>query len=118
MQCVLCSCGRYQKRDTKCKDKLYDHTVTLHSTYTMNFLSYHFTNYQFGFISGCSSLQQLLLFINNLVTAKEKSYQVDAIYVDFKKAFDTVSHSILLVKLKSYEINGGVLNFFQAYLTS
>ena len=75
----------------------------------MSFLSDHFTNYQFGFIPGGSSLQQLLLFINNVVIAKEKYCQVDAIYVDLKNAFDTVSHSVLLAKLKSYRVNGSVL---------
>ena len=84
----------------------------------MSFLSDRFTNYQFGFIPGGSSLQQLLLFINNLVTAKEKFCQVHVIYANFKKAFDTVSHSILLAKLKSCGINGSVLNFFQAFLTN
>ena len=70
--------------------------------HTINFFSDLFNNHQFGFIPGRSSLQQLLLFVNDVITAKENSYEVDTIYVDFKKAFDTVSHTTLLTKLSKY----------------
>ena len=86
--------------------------------YTMSFLSDYFTKHQFGFIPGCSSLQQLLLYINNLIMAKEDSCQVDTIYVDFKKAFDTVPHTTLLNKLQDYRITGDVFNFYKAYLSN
>ena len=86
--------------------------------YTMSFLSDYFTKHQFGFIPGRSSLQQLPLYINNLITAKEDSCQVDTIYVDFKKAFDTVPHATLLNKLQDYGITGDVFNFYKAYLSN
>ena len=84
----------------------------------MNFFSSFCNKHQFGFIPGCSSLQQLLLFINNPVTAKEDSCQVDTIYVDFKKALDTVSHTTLLTKLNNYGVTGNVFKFYQAYLNN
>ena len=80
--------------------------------HTINFFS---DNHQFGFIPGRSSLQQLLLFVKELIIAKENSHEVDTIYVDFKKAFDRVPHSTLLRK---YGITGGVFNFYQAYLNN
>ena len=86
--------------------------------HTINFFSDLFTNHQFGFIPGHSSLQQLLLFVNDLIVAKENSYEVDTIYVDFKKAFDTVPHTTLLTKLRKYGITGNVFNFYQAYLSN
>ena len=86
--------------------------------HTISFLSDYFTKHQFGFIPGHSSLQQLLLYINNLITAKEDSCQVDTIYVDFKKAFDTVPHATLLNKLQDYGITGDVFNFYKAYLSN
>ena len=82
------------------------------------FFSDLFTNHQFGFIPGCSSLQQLLLFVNDLITAKESSYEVDTIYIDFKKAFDTVPYNTLLSKLSKYGITGSVFSFYQAYLSN
>ena len=42
---------------------------------------------------------------------------VDVIYFDFSKAFDTVSHDIILYKLKTqYNIDGALLKFFANYL--
>ena len=41
---------------------------------------------------------------------------VDVIYFDFAKAFDTVCHDIILHKLKhKYNIDGLMLNFIRSY---
>ena len=48
---------------------------------------------QFGFMTGRSSLQQLLLFMNNILEARTPA---DVIYLDFRKAFNLVPHNILL----------------------
>ena len=84
----------------------------------IEFLSNSFTPHQFGFLPGRSTLQQLLLFINDLLDSKNNNRVVDVIYLDFRKAFDSVSHSKLLLKLQSYGISGTLLQWFRAYLTS
>ena len=41
-----------------------------------------------------------------------------AIFLDLAKAFDSVSHNILLRKLQKYGFRGNVLKLFQSYLQS
>ena len=42
---------------------------------------------------------------------------VDSIYFDFSKAFDTVPHKRLSIKLKAYGIDGNVLKWIEAFLS-
>jgi len=74
-----------------------------------SFLSDSFSTCQFGFLSGRSTLQQLLLFINELLEAKTAGKASDVIYLDLRKAFDSVHHNKLLHKLRSLGISGDLL---------
>ena len=46
---------------------------------------------QFGFLSKRSCLTQLLTFFADVYSGIEDRKEVDVVYFDFKKAFDTVS---------------------------
>ena len=39
------------------------------------------------------------------------------VFLDLKKAFNTVDHRILLRKLYAYRIRGNILKWFESYLT-
>jgi len=54
---------------------------------------------QHGFLSRHSTCTQLLETINNRSIALRNHHAVDAVYFDFAKAFDSVSHRKLLHKL-------------------
>jgi ribonuclease P/MRP protein subunit RPP40 len=41
---------------------------------------------------------------------------IDVVYLDFEKAFDKVSHSLLLVKLQHNGIRGSLLKWISAFL--
>ena len=70
---------------------------------------------QFGFLPHHSCLQQLLLLCNTLY---ETSLPTDVIYLDFRKAFDSVPHHKLLCKLYSFKISGKLWIWFYEYLSS
>ena len=86
----------------------------------MNYLTQHslLANEQFGFRSGYSTelaVQQLCNKIYN--TMDSKMYQV-TVFCDLSKAFDTVSHKILLHKLSVLGIRGPAYKWFESYLGS
>ena len=59
---------------------------------------------QFGFLRNYSTLQQLLIFTNIVNDSLNSNSQTDVLYLDFKKAFDSVAHNELLFKLWSFGI--------------
>ena len=71
---------------------------------------------QFGFLRKHSTLQQLLIFVNELFNSYSHNIPTDVIYLDFKKAFDSVSHNELLVKMWGFGITGNLWKWFRAYL--
>ena len=72
---------------------------------------------QFGFLRGKSTIQQLLLFLEDITSETNSGKQVDAVYLDFCKAFDSVPHAELLHKLRTYGISGKLWAWFKGYLT-
>jgi len=70
---------------------------------------------QFGALEGRSALQQLLVFLDFIHSNPSK--QVDVIYLDTKKAFDSIPHNKLLSKLYSCGIQGALWKWFKSYLT-
>ena len=73
---------------------------------------------QFGFLQNRSCLTQLLSSFSQIYDSLENKNQCDVIYVDFKKAFDSVLHNELLFKLCRVDITGPLWLWFQNYLFS
>ena len=68
-----------------------------------------------GFTENSSTLQQILLFIDSIVNHPS---QTDVVYLNISKAFDTVSHCILLNKLWHFGITGSIWVWFKNYLSN
>ncbi len=74
------------------------------------------TDYQHGFVNGRSCSTNLLNVLDSWTEALDNGIPVDAIYLDFAKAFDTVPHLRLLNKLKGYGVTDQVLNWIKNFL--
>ena len=73
---------------------------------------------QFGFRRNRSTVTQLLVTLNEWLYYINKGYCVDVIYLDFAKAFDSVSHLKLLQVLASFGIKGKLYDWFNCYLSN
>ena len=52
------------------------------------------------------------------IESLDMGYGVDAIYLDFQKAFDSVPHKRLLSKFVSFGIQGKLLKWINNFLTN
>ena len=73
---------------------------------------------QFGFRAGRSTFTALQNFTDEIYTALDSQRSLLSIYIDFSKAFDTISHDILICKLRHYGIRGTINDWFKDYLTN
>ena len=73
-------------------------------------------NKQFGFRARYSTDHALLDFLIQVSKAIENKEIIVGIFLDFKKAFDSINHDILLSKLYYYGIRGVTLQLFRSYL--
>ena len=57
-------------------------------------------------------------FVEKVTSAIDKQESTIGIFIDLKKAFDTVDHKILLSKLQCYGIRGLALDWIKIYLAN
>ena len=68
---------------------------------------------QHGFLEGKSCLT-----FEDWTTTLDNGYGLDVIYLDYKKAFDTVLYCRLIKKLEAYDIQGKVARWVEAFLSA
>ena len=96
--------------------KLFESIINVHL--------YHFlennkllSDTQFGFRWNNSTMANLIQFTNYINAIMSKTTDLHSIMIDFKKAFDSVSHIILLRKLADYNINQFYRGVINSYLS-
>ena len=72
---------------------------------------------QFGFRKDFSTNKAILNLLEIIQKALHDGQIACGIFIDFEKAFDTVSHDILLEKLDHYGIRGISNDWFRSYLS-
>jgi hypothetical protein len=88
------------------RDKILEHMKVHHL----------FSHRQYGFISGRSTILQLLEVLDQWTLALDNGDPIEAVYMDFQKAFDSVPHHRLIHKLENYGISGLLLNWIKDFL--
>lgn len=73
---------------------------------------------QYGFRQGLSTFDNLLLTNNYIQHAIDKGDEVDILYFDLRKAFDSVPHDLLISKLFDMGFNHHYVTIISNYLTN
>ena len=71
---------------------------------------------QFGFKPKHSTINAITKLTQDILMGFEDKKVSLAVYCDLSKAFDTIDHSILLLKLQKYGVRGVALDLFSSYL--
>ena len=74
------------------------------------------SQYQSGFRSLHSTVTAHLDATNDWFINMDKGFVNCGVFLDIKKAFDTVNHEILLRKFEIYDFNHIVVNWFSSYI--
>ncbi|CAM4679320.1 unnamed protein product [Lepidochelys kempii] len=73
-------------------------------------------NSQHGFTKGKSCMTNLIAFYDEITGSVDEGKAVDMLFLDFSKAFDTVSHSILASKVKKYGLDEWTIRWIESWL--
>jgi len=88
------------------------HEAMIDHLFNNNLLSH----YQHGFLPRKSCMTQLLTAMDEWTEILDKGDSVDVLFLDFKKAFDSVPHERLLRKIHAYGLRGNLFNWMQSFL--
>ena len=100
LTCILC--------------KVYEQCIRSH---IMNHVRALISKTQHGFMTGRSCFSNLLESLDIIFDMVAAGEPVDIFYLDFQKAFDTVPHYRLFIKLMSFGIHGKMLNMIRDFLS-
>ena len=81
--------------------------------YILDEMSHTLSPHQHGFRKGKSCLSNLLETMEQILNNLNNNQAVDILYFDFSKAFDSVSHSKLMLKLENLGLSAKIRNIIK-----
>ena len=79
---------------------------------------YPLSDQQWGFTAGHSTVAALISTVHEWFGILEDGKDVCAVFLDFRKAFDSVSHSIIISKLQEVDLDPYLISWVANYLTA
>ncbi|CAB4037987.1 Hypothetical predicted protein, partial [Paramuricea clavata] len=76
------------------------------------------TSEQFGFRPKLSTSIALTQLTEEILHNLDNKLVTGAVFIDLRKAFDTVDHELLILKLRNLGFSKSVINWFTSYLSS
>lgn len=73
---------------------------------------------QFGFRKGLGTTHAISSLVNLIQGQRVWGKMVGVIFVDLRKAFDSVDHGLLIDRMKQMGIDGNVIDYFKDFLSS
>ena len=74
------------------------------------------SQFQYGFRAGRSTEDQLLFFYGRVAKWVDAGQVVDVVFLDFAKAFDVVSHGLLVDKLTSLGFDRHIIGWIRSFV--
>ena len=75
-----------------------------------------FNESQHSFMKTISCMTQLLETLEEWTDLLDQNFSIDVIYLDFRKAFDTIPHQRLLSKVHAYGRRGKLFEWIRNFL--
>ena len=94
--------------------KMYERFIR---TYLLEYVGPKVVSNQHGFLKGKSCMSNLLECIDRINDIIASGDGVDIFYMDFQKAFDTVPHYRLMIKLQNLGVTGKMLDVVMDFLS-
>ena len=73
---------------------------------------------QYGFRTNLSTSLAVMELIEEITNATDNKKLAIGVFIDLKKAFDTVDHRILIKKLEHYGVRGAASDWLKSYLSN
>ncbi len=83
-----------------------------------NFIDKHrlLSDHQYGFRSNRSTSMAVMELVEEISSSMDNNEYTVGVFLDLKKAFDTIDYGLLMMKLERYGIRGKAFAWIKSYL--